>query len=64
MATHAIGKMKFSLSDQGLAYRWGDGKVHRLFKGKDKQADAEEYVDEVQPDGDAYRDDYDRDDAG
>ena len=65
MATHSIGKLKFNLSGQGLAYRWGDdGEVHRLFQGK-KQAGAEEdYLDEEQPAGDARRDDYDVDDDG
>ena len=41
MATHAIGKLKFNLSDQGLAYRWGDGTEHRLFQGKKKADDDE-----------------------
>ncbi len=58
MATHAIGKFKFNLSDQGLAYRWGDGTVHRLFQGK-KKADDDEYVNESETEGNAYQDDYD-----
>ena len=34
MATTKIGKLKFNLSKQGLAYRWGDGEIHRLFAKK------------------------------
>ncbi|MBR2699191.1 MAG: hypothetical protein IKE76_11420, partial [Clostridia bacterium] len=41
MATHAIGKLKFNLSKQGLAYRWGEGEIHRLFAGKPKAGDAD-----------------------
>ncbi|MDO4865671.1 MAG: hypothetical protein Q4C10_03885, partial [Clostridia bacterium] len=64
MATHAIGKFKFNLSDQGLAYRWGDGTVHRLFQGKKKAAADDEYLDnpEVGEDYDA-QDGYDAQDA-
>ena len=70
MATHAIGKLKFNLSDQGLAFRWGDGEVHRLFQGK-KKAEDDEYVENTPLDGeegdpadfdapeDDYGDDYD-----
>ena len=60
MATHAIGKLKFNTSGQGLAFRWGDGTVHRLFGGKKKQADGDDYLNENLPEGeDAYQDDYD-----
>ena len=64
MATHAIGKFKFNLSDQGLAYRWGDGTVHRLFQGKKKAAADDEYLDnpEVGEDYDA-QDAYDAQDG-
>ena len=41
MATHAIGKLKFNLSKQGLAYRWGEGEIHRLFARKPKAGDAD-----------------------
>ena len=34
MATHALGKLKFNVSKNGLAYRWGDGEIKRLFGGK------------------------------
>ncbi len=58
MATHAIGKLKFNLSDQGLAFRWGDGTVHRLFQGKNRSADDE--IENMQPEGEnAYQDDFD-----
>ena len=57
MATHELGNLKFNLSN-GLAWKMGDGKVHRLFG---KKSDAEdEYVENVDPEGeDAYQDDYD-----
>ena len=46
MATHALGKLKFNLSKQGLAYRWGDGRVKWLFGNKVSAEDAnnEEYL--------------------
>ena len=53
MATHEIGKFKFNLSDGGLAWRMGDGSVHRLF-GRKTPADDEyddEYTENVSPDG-------------
>ena len=30
MATHKIGKMEFDISKKGLAFRFGEGNVHRL----------------------------------
>ncbi len=67
MATHAIGKFKFNLSDKGLAWRMGDGSVHRLF-GRKTPADDEyddEYTENVSPDGEeGYQDDYDAQDEG
>ena len=39
MATHAIGKLRFKLSKDGLDYRWGDGEIKRLFGGRKQSAD-------------------------
>ena len=37
MATTQIGKLKLHASKRGLAYKWGDGKIHRLsFERKPK----------------------------
>ena len=53
MATHALGKLKFNLSGDGLAFRWGDGEVHRIGGKKDASAQ------------DQYEDEYSQyDDAG
>ncbi len=59
MATHSIGKLKFN-TDGGFAWKMGDGKVHRLFGGK-KQSDAEdEYMENLETDGEeGYQDAYD-----
>ncbi len=63
MATHALGNLKFNLSDKGLAWRMGDGKVHRLFGGKQAPAD-DEYVESIDPDGEeGYQDAYDAQDS-
>lgn len=57
MATHAIGKFKFNLSKQGLAYRWGDGEIHRLFAGKSDAADVDNEENYTGYEGDEYVDD-------
>jgi opacity protein-like surface antigen len=57
MATHAIGKLKFNLSKQGLAYRWGDGEIHRLFAGKSEQVDVENEENYTGYEGDEYVED-------
>lgn len=56
MATHSIGKLKFNLSKQGLAYRWGDGEIHRLFAGK-SQADEINEEENYAGYGDGYAED-------
>ena len=62
MATHSIGKLKFDLSGQGLAYRWGEGgKVHRLFQGRRPSDGEDDNTYEDQPEGDALQDRYDAD---
>ena len=40
MATHKLGKLKINTSKEGLAFRVGEGKIHRLSLGK-KARDAE-----------------------
>ena len=30
MATHKLGKLKFNFSKDGLAFRFGDGEIHRI----------------------------------
>ena len=43
MATHEIGKLKFNLSGNGLAWRVGDGETHRLFGRKRDDSGESEY---------------------
>ncbi|MBR1819996.1 MAG: hypothetical protein IJ769_00060 [Clostridia bacterium] len=63
MATHAIGNLKFNLSDNGFAWRMGDGKIHRLFGGKRNSAE-DEYVENMEADGETgYQDAYDAQDG-
>ncbi len=65
MATHGIGKLKFNLSKQGLAWRFGDGETHRLFGRAKGEDDGGEYEENMTPDGDLdYQDDYDAGDGG
>jgi len=65
MATHSIGKLKFDLSGKGLAYRWGeDGKVHRLFQGNRRDGQNDDYLNEEQPDGNSWQDNYDENNDG
>ena len=58
MATHAIGKLKFNLSKQGLAYRWGEGEIHRLFARKPKAGDADNEENYAGYEGEDYDTDY------
>ena len=57
MATHSIGKLKFNLSKQGLAYRWGDGEIHRLFARKSEGDDVENDESYAGYEGDEYVED-------
>ena len=41
MATHKLGKLKFNWSKNGLAFRFGEGKIHRIGLGK-KQGEADD----------------------
>ncbi len=57
MATHKLGFLKFNTSEDGIAFRIGDGKIHQLgFLKKRKPAAAGAY------DADAYLDDAGYDD--
>ena len=65
MATLALGKLKLNFSDGGLAFRWGEGEIHRFGKGDQTRAEGEQepyddYAEDRQYDdaGDGY-DDYD-----
>ena len=40
MATHKLGKLKFNWSENGLAFRFGEGKIHRIGLGKKNGAGA------------------------
>ena len=65
MATHSIGKLKFNLSRQGLAWRVGDGETHRLFGGAKADADAQDYEQDMTPGADSdFQDDYSAPDGG
>ncbi len=57
MATHKIGFLKFNTSDDGIAFRIGDGKIHRIGFGKKRGQDAEETYDDAYMDDQAYVDD-------
>ena len=43
MATLKLGKLKINKSEEGFAYRFGDGEIHRLRFGKKRQDAAPEY---------------------
>lgn len=64
MATHKLGKLKLNWSDNGLAFRFGEGKIHRLGLGLKKgagEADAGEYEgDYMDADAGSYADEYDQ----
>ena len=54
MATHKLGKLKINTSKEGLAFRFGDGKIHRLGLGK-RAKDAEpDYNEEEYVGGEDY----------
>ena len=54
MATHKLGKLKINTSKEGLAFRVGEGKIHRLSLGK-KARDAEpDYNEEEYLGGEGY----------
>ena len=46
MATHKLGKLKFNLSKDGLAFRFGDGEIRRLGFGKKAKDEAPDYNEE------------------
>lgn len=54
MATRQIGKLKFNISKRGIAYKFGDGEIHR-FAFQRPQAEEDEYEEQ----GYAYEQPYD-----
>ena len=63
MATLKLGKLKINKSEEGFAYRFGDGEIHRLRFGKKRQDAAPEYdYDEAYQEGDYGQDAYADDD--
>ncbi|MBQ6375206.1 MAG: hypothetical protein IJJ45_12065 [Clostridia bacterium] len=58
MATGKLGKLKLNLSKRGLAYRWGDGEVKRLFGSRAKPSAEDDYneYDSANGDYDEYSD--------
>lgn len=67
MATHKIGKLKFNLSRQGFAYRWGEGEIKKIAFGKDAAQDdggAAYGASQYSYDGDQYYDEDGRADDG
>ena len=48
MATHNLGKLKIKTSEDGIAFRFGEGKIHRLSLGrKGRNADPDYNEDEL-----------------
>ena len=46
MATHNLGKLKIKTSEDGIAFRFGEGKIHRLSlgrKGRNADPDYNDY---------------------
>ena len=51
MATHNLGKLKIKTSEDGIAFRFGEGKIHRLSLGrKGRNADPDYNEDEYMND--------------
>ena len=65
MATHKLGFLKIKTSEDGLAFRFGEGKVHRFGLGKKKQPAVEgAYYDDVYSDDEGFANEaYDADDT-
>lgn len=53
MATYKFGKLKINTSD-GLAFRFGDGEIHRLKLGKGRKNEEPVYNEEEYMDGEDY----------
>lgn len=54
MATLKLGKLKINKSDEGFAFRFGDGEIHRLRFGRKGQDAAPEYDYDEEYQEDAY----------
>ncbi len=66
MATHKIGKLEFDISKKGLAFRFGEGNVHRLGRNaelSDSEENGEYSFDDYNNEDYAPEDQYGGDDA-
>ena len=71
MATRKIGKLKFNLSRDGFAFKWGDSQVRRIYFPQFGRAEEDEYDErgpvggyDDAPDDDRYDDRYPDDGYG
>lgn len=53
MATKQIGKLKYNISKRGIAYKWGDGEIHR-FAFQQPREEPEEAYENDQPYDEGY----------
>ena len=64
MATHKLGFLKINTSEDGLAFRFGEGKIHRFGLGKKSQPAVEgAYNSDAYDDDGFYDESYSTDDA-
>ena len=57
MATHNLGKLKIKTSEDGIAFRFGEGKIHRLSlgrKGRNADPDYNDYNEDEYMNDEAY----------
>ena len=58
MATRQLGKLKYNISKRGIAYKWGDGEIHRFAFDRFRKKAEDEYDDQAYDDG-SYQEGYD-----
>ncbi|MDO4740389.1 MAG: hypothetical protein Q4A66_06950, partial [Eubacteriales bacterium] len=58
MATKQIGKLKYNISKRGIAYKWGDGEIHRIAFQQPRKEPEDNY--EAEQGYEPYDDGYDR----
>jgi len=58
MATKQIGKLKYNISKRGIAYKWGDGEIHRFAFQQPREEPEEDYAQQPYAD-DGYDQPYD-----
>lgn len=56
MATHKLGKLKINTSGDGIAFRFGEGKIHRFSLGKKARDAAPDYNEEDYLDSEGFED--------